>query len=55
MMFKIYTTNEFDKLFSKLDNSLQKQIENEIEQLQTNPYIGKPLSYKFFREKKVKN
>jgi len=54
-MFKIFTTEEFDKIFSKLDNTLQKQIEKEIEQLQVNPEVGKPLGYKFFREKKVKN
>ena len=41
-MFKIFTTEEFDKLFSKLDKSLQKQIEKEIEQLQINPDVGKP-------------
>lgn len=23
--------------------------------METNPYVGKPLSYEFFREKKVKN
>lgn len=54
-MFKIFTTEEFDKDFDKLDLSLQKQIEKEIEQLEENPYVGKPLGYKFFREKKVKN
>jgi len=54
-MYKIFTTEEFDRDFDKLDNSLQVQIENEIEQLETNPFVGKPLGYKFFREKKVKN
>lgn len=54
-MFKIFTTDEFDRDFDKLDISLQKQIEKEIEQLEENPYVGKPLGYKFFREKKVKN
>ena len=54
-MFNIFTTEEFDKRFDKLDKSLQVQIEKEIEQLKTNPYVGKPLGYKFFREKKVKN
>ena len=53
--YKIYTTEEFDKDFEKLDNSLQEQIEREITQLETNPYAGKPLGYKFFREKKVRN
>ncbi|HLC57639.1 MAG TPA: type II toxin-antitoxin system RelE/ParE family toxin [Candidatus Nanoarchaeia archaeon] len=53
-MYKVYTTDEFDRLFAKLDNSLQKQIEKEIEQLETNPYAGRPLGYRFFREKRVK-
>ena len=54
-MFKIFTTEEFDRDFEKLDNSLKIQIEKEINQLINNPYVGKPLGYKFFREKKVKN
>ena len=40
-MFKIFTTQEYGKLFDKLDKSLQIQIENEIEQLEQNPYVGK--------------
>jgi len=54
-IYEIYTTAQFDIDFINLDNSLKIQIENEIEQLKTNPYVGKPLGYKFFREKKVKN
>ena len=54
-MFKIFTTDEFDSRFEKLDNSLQIQINKEIGQLEINPYVGKPLGYLFFREKKVKN
>jgi|TARA_Y100000310_G_C20463870_1_gene706666 mRNA-degrading endonuclease RelE of RelBE toxin-antitoxin system len=53
--YEIFTTNEFDKDFSKLDTSIRKQIEKEIEQLGSNPYVGKPLGYKFFREKKIQN
>ena len=52
MEYKIYTTGEFDRRFSKLDKELQRQVDKEIEQLQANPYAGKPLGYKFFREKK---
>ena len=52
--FTVYTTEEFDKDFNKLDNSIKEQIINEIEQIRVNPHIGKPLGYKFFREKKVK-
>mgnify|MGYP001566637471 FL=1 len=54
-MYKIFTTEEFDKDFEKLDTSIQRMIDNEIKQLETNPYVGKPLSYKFFREKKVRD
>ena len=54
-MYKIFTTDQFDKTFDKLDASLKKQIEKEIEQLEITPYVGKALGYKFFREKKVKN
>ena len=53
--YEVYTSEEFDKDFNKLDKSLQNQISKEIDQLKTNPYVGKPLGYKFFREKKVKN
>ena len=53
--YGVYTSEEFDEDFNKLDKSLQDQISNEIDQLKINPYIGKPLGYKFFREKKVKN
>jgi len=55
MLYKIYKTDQFNKDFNKLDKSLQEQTEKEIEQLEINPYVGKPLGYKFFREKKVKN
>ncbi len=53
--YEVYTSNEFNKDFKKLDRSIQKQIEKEIDQLQINPYVGKPLGYSFFREKKVRN
>lgn len=54
-MFRVFTTKEFDNDFRKLDSSIQEKIDKEIEQLEINPYVGKPLGYKFFREKKVKN
>ena len=53
--YKIYVSDEFRKDFEKLDSSLKKQINKEIEQLEENPFVGKPLNYKFFREKKIKN
>ncbi len=54
-MYKIIQTREFVRDLKKLDNSLRKEILKECEQLQSTPYIGKPLSYKFFREKRVKD
>ncbi|MEK6950571.1 MAG: type II toxin-antitoxin system RelE/ParE family toxin [Nanoarchaeota archaeon] len=54
-MYTIFTTEEFEKRFKKLDPQLQSQVEKEIDQLENNPYVGKPLGYVFFREKKVLN
>ena len=51
--YEVYTTEEFDKDFKKLDWPIQQQVKSEIDQLEINPYVGKPLGYSFFREKKV--
>ncbi len=53
--YKILTTEQFDRDFEKLDKSLQMQVAKEIEKLAENPFSGKPLGYKFFREKKIGN
>lgn len=53
-MYQIHTTEEFDRRFQKLDPQIQSEIAKEIDQLEKNPFVGKPLGYKFFREKKVK-
>lgn len=55
MGWRILITEEFERDFGKLDNSIKKQISNEIDQLKSNPFRGKPLGYRFFREKKVQN
>lgn len=52
--FTIYTTEEFDKDFNKLDKSIKEQITNEIEQIRVNPNIGKPLVISFLERKKQK-
>ena len=54
-MFRIFTTGEFDLDYDGVDNSIKEQIDKELKQLENNPYVGKPLGYKFFREKRVKN
>ncbi len=53
--YRIFITEQFEKDFNKLDNSLQRQIGKEIQQLESNPHSGKPLVYAFLREKKVRN
>ena len=53
--YEIYTTDEFDSDFEKLDGSLKERVRKAINQLEINPYVGKPLGFKFFREKKVGN
>lgn len=55
MSYKIFTTDEFDRRYKKLDNQLQRAIAKEIDQLEDNPFVGKQLSYPFFREKKIMN
>lgn len=53
MIYKIYKSAEFEKDFMKLDASLQQQVTKEIWQLEQNPFVGKSLGYRFFREKKI--
>ncbi len=53
-MYKVYRTETFDRLVRKLPKEEQKQIERIEQQLKINPFVGKPLGHKFFREKKIK-
>ena len=52
-MYRAYRTETFDKKIRKLSAEEQKRIENIEQQLKENPFVGKPLGYRFFREKKV--
>jgi len=50
---RIFTLEEFNKDFKKLDNSEQKRVEKILNQLTERPDGGKPLcGLPFFREKK---
>ncbi len=53
MAYRVYTTPEFDNLLQKLSKADQERIQRIAENLAENPYQGKPLGAKFFREKKV--
>ena len=54
-MFKIFTSEEFDKDFEKLDNSIQKRIEKEIKQLEQILMWASPSDLNFFEKRKLKN
>ncbi len=52
-MFRVFTTEEFDNKFSKLDVSEKKKISKIIDQLkEKGDSVGKPLGRNYFREKK---
>ena len=53
-MYRIFTTEEFDRDFNKLDKSEQERVNKIMKQLKDNgDNVGKPLSgLNFFREKK---
>lgn len=55
MPYKIYTTPEFDRLLEELPKDDQIEIDKLTkEELPENPYQGRALGFKFFREKRMK-
>ena len=54
-MYKIFHTIKFEKELAKqLSKEEQQEVWRfEVMQISLNPYVGDPLSYRFFREKKV--
>ena len=55
MKFRVYRTERFEKEFHKLPNAEKREIGKFEEKLSENPFLGKPLGYPFFREKKLNN
>jgi len=51
-MFRVFRSDWYDKKLAKLDLSETKRVEKFEQELKEQPYSGKPLGYKFFREKK---
>ena len=46
-------TTDFEKEFDKLiPKNLQERVKKQILKLKENPFVGKPLGVRFFREKK---
>ncbi|MBU1201467.1 MAG: hypothetical protein KJ583_02800 [Nanoarchaeota archaeon] len=55
MLYKVYTTPEFDRLFEKLSKDDQIEINKlTTKELPNNPYQGRALGFKFFREKRIR-
>ena len=53
MKFKVYRTKTFDKGFDRLPFAEQEMIKKFEKKLVDAPYLGRPLGYVFFREKKL--
>ena len=53
-MYDLFIHLDFEKQYTKLDHSLQIEIDRSMEQIRNNPHVGKPLGLRFIREKKVR-
>jgi len=54
MVFEVLETETFSKLFDSLTKDEQGWIKKIIGQLKENAFVGKPLRFPWFREKKYK-
>ncbi len=55
-MYSIFHTVKFDKEISKYLSEKEREelFDIETKQLKENPYVGDPISYPFFREKRIR-
>ena len=53
MTYAVYRTTVFSKKLEVFSNDFKRQIDHIEEQLKENPYVGKPLGVRWFREKKL--
>src|SRR3989344_8232896 len=51
-MFRVFRADWYEKKLSKLAPKEQERVSDIEQELKKSPYDGKPLGYKFFREKK---
>lgn len=52
-IYQVYVTEEFLADYENLSKSEREQVDKIRKHLKTNPFAGKPLGYRFFREKRV--
>ena len=50
--FRVFRSDHYKTKLLKLDNSEQEKVEKFEQSLKKQPFAGRPLGYKFFREKK---
>ena len=53
--YLVLETDAFSEIFDSLDSHEKSWIKKIIGQLKQNPFVGKPLRFKWFREKKYKS
>ena len=54
MVYGVYVTESFEKIFNNLPRFFQEIIKKIFLQLKENPYVGDSLRYRFLREKRVR-
>lgn len=52
MIFRVFRSEWYEKKLDKLEKSERNMVETFEQKLKIEPYSGKPLGYRFFREKK---
>ena len=53
MAFSVYRTPVFNDKIASFSDEFKKQIDGFEDQLAENPHVGKPLGFRWFREKKL--
>ena len=53
MNYGVYTTRGFDEEVNKLEKIEQERIDKLYPKLKENPYVGDPIRFRFFREKRI--
>jgi mRNA-degrading endonuclease RelE of RelBE toxin-antitoxin system len=54
MKIRVFLTQIFESKLEGTEKSFKEWFEKILDQLKENPFVGKPLSVKWFREKKFK-
>ena len=51
-IYEVYRSGRFERELGKFDAGFHSHVDKIEEELKENPYLGKPLGTKWFREKK---